>query len=1150
MKILTLYFKNINSLEGESLIDFQKKPLANAGVFAITGPNGSGKTSLLDAISLAFYGETFRFDRPAEHVITHNATESFAQVEFSIADKKFKTRWHLQRKNNKVKAELLEPTMQLFALNINEKEELLAESLQTVVSKINQILGMDFHSFSRSIMLAQGDFAAFLNALDNERMGILEKMSSIDIYEEYKQELRTKTQQSERALAQLKNDLNTLPIMSTVEVETCHDNLIDFKEQLDDYRQQKNEFKEQLAWYQRIRLFKQQILNLNKKQGQNNQQLDYVEKKRQTILSLEKALDFKDDVSAMELQQQQFKQSKKSVDSATYELEQLKKQQQKLKIKTNVAAVEGKNSADQKQVIDKLRYQVQQKNVVLKTETSLIELINKDIIANKTRQTEILVWLDAHSTDKTLLDGFPETKELKQLSLDLSKREQQYQATEKQTKEVQLLLEKNQDNETIEVQKTIETKQLLMNAEKLLDSMIEDSPLIERQHLAEDQLQRTNDFKELYTLAKINNRVSNRGFLGLFSQKKSEERLSVKELNQQAKEITKKISESQFLRNTLEKAIINEKLLKKMLTFREHLEKDFPCPLCGAIEHPFTKTPPRETDSQQTLKDQKNKLHLLIVQADKIKMEIINRQKHDEKETVNANNLQKNRSQWRILTNKLNVSSKLLEINNFSLMKQLLKQSEGELNEFKQHLSLFQQQQLLIEKLTIQLEAIKESVVTLKTELERLQIKDTQLQKILPVLKIQLEKMTVDEKILSDKTIKKLASLNEKIPIKDTDDLLLERLKIREQDYKIYLEKGNMVKNNLLESDNKIINSQQKMKKLTAEISQHEQVLKVEESIGLYLAEIEKQKLIINKEQVFQQQQQQLQQLEKTLTEKLQASSFSDLNELKEALILVTKQAEVEQKYASLQQESTSLEQEQQQLESQLKAEQNLEINLAKREVVELKSRALDEKISITNDEIRYLNDLQHKQVKIQQQHALLSEKLQQQQQHFDEAKINLCESENNGIVFRRRVQLKMATKLLSQTNNILEKMNGRYYIRQAPSDTGLALEIEDTKQQNSRRLPKSLSGGESFVVSLALALGLSELANNGKAVNSLFLDEGFGNLDSETLYTVVTTLQSLKTQGKTVGIISHVDGVKKRIKTRIEMVKKMNGLSKLKKIS
>ncbi|MGR8952482.1 MAG: AAA family ATPase, partial [Gammaproteobacteria bacterium] len=65
MKILNIRFKNINSLEGENRINFEQAPFADTGVFAITGPNGSGKTSILDAITLALYGETYRFDRPA-----------------------------------------------------------------------------------------------------------------------------------------------------------------------------------------------------------------------------------------------------------------------------------------------------------------------------------------------------------------------------------------------------------------------------------------------------------------------------------------------------------------------------------------------------------------------------------------------------------------------------------------------------------------------------------------------------------------------------------------------------------------------------------------------------------------------------------------------------------------------------------------------------------------------------------------------------------------------------------------------------------------------------------------------------------------------------------------------------------------------------
>jgi DNA repair protein SbcC/Rad50 len=138
----------------------------------------------------------------------------------------------------------------------------------------------------------------------------------------------------------------------------------------------------------------------------------------------------------------------------------------------------------------------------------------------------------------------------------------------------------------------------------------------------------------------------------------------------------------------------------------------------------------------------------------------------------------------------------------------------------------------------------------------------------------------------------------------------------------------------------------------------------------------------------------------------------------------------------------------------------------------------------------------------------------------------------------------------LLQTNTTLEKISGRYYLRQKSSDRGLALEIEDTYQGNVRRLPKTLSGGESFIVSLALALGLSELASNGKSIDSLFLDEGFGNLDAETLYTVINTLEGLRAHGKTVGVISHVEAVQKRFKAQLQLAKKPNGLGELRKVS
>jgi DNA repair protein SbcC/Rad50 len=201
--------------------------------------------------------------------------------------------------------------------------------------------------------------------------------------------------------------------------------------------------------------------------------------------------------------------------------------------------------------------------------------------------------------------------------------------------------------------------------------------------------------------------------------------------------------------------------------------------------------------------------------------------------------------------------------------------------------------------------------------------------------------------------------------------------------------------------------------------------------------------------------------------------------------------------------------------------------------------------------EAKRLETIVREQKQYKEKHAAILAQVESQQALVQQAQTDVAEmSAENGMVFRRRVQERMVERLLSQTNTTLEKISGRYYIRQKPSDRGLALEIEDTYQGNVRRLPKTLSGGESFIVSLALALGLSELANNGRSVDSLFLDEGFGNLDAETLYTVINTLEGLRAVGKTVGVISHVEAVQKRFKAQLQLVKKPNGLGELRKVS
>ncbi len=122
---------------------------------------------------------------------------------------------------------------------------------------------------------------------------------------------------------------------------------------------------------------------------------------------------------------------------------------------------------------------------------------------------------------------------------------------------------------------------------------------------------------------------------------------------------------------------------------------------------------------------------------------------------------------------------------------------------------------------------------------------------------------------------------------------------------------------------------------------------------------------------------------------------------------------------------------------------------------------------------------------------------------------------------------------MVSYANNQLARLNDRYLLIRA-EDEPLDLNVVDNYQAGEIRSTKNLSGGETFIVSLALALGLSRMSSRKVRVDSLFLDEGFGTLDEDTLETALTTLAGLRQDGKMIGVISHVGAMKERINTKI----------------
>ncbi|MDB6037597.1 MAG: hypothetical protein JWM99_1438 [Verrucomicrobiales bacterium] len=151
----------------------------------------------------------------------------------------------------------------------------------------------------------------------------------------------------------------------------------------------------------------------------------------------------------------------------------------------------------------------------------------------------------------------------------------------------------------------------------------------------------------------------------------------------------------------------------------------------------------------------------------------------------------------------------------------------------------------------------------------------------------------------------------------------------------------------------------------------------------------------------------------------------------------------------------------------------------------------------------------------------------------------------HDGRTFRRYAQSVSLDVLVHYANRQLLRLNDRYQLRRREGDE-LELEIEDLHQAGAVRPMASLSGGESFLASLALALGLSDIAGRNVRIESLFIDEGFGSLDSDTLDVAISALEALRQDNKTVGVISHVDLLKERIATQIIVEKQAGGTSSL----
>ncbi len=1147
MKILNIHFKNINSLEGEHSVDFELAPFTDSGVFAITGPNGSGKSSILDVITLGLYGETFRFNRPADHVMTQQTTDCFATIEFSLDGEKYRSTWSAQRLTNQASDALLPIEMSLYRYSDGQ---LLAQTPQQVCTQVADITGMNFRSFTRSILLAQGDFAAFLNALDNERMDILERIIGSDIYADYKKDLFDNAEKAQKTLDHLKQELDSIAFMDVDQQEACQQDLNDFTEQLSELKEDQQQLKQQQAQLTAITSLQKDIADQENDLKTALSQLADLQLNLAKLSASQDALLFKDDINAIAEKELLIQQGQATLNDFHIELSQLKAQLGSENIAPESIAQQSFN--EQQQTLAKLKTQISQTDLTIQTETTQWQSLSEQYGEKQATLAQLAQWLQDHTLDERLLTDFPELGVLKKCRLELLETSKKQTTFGKHSKKALTSFKNNTASLALEQQKQAELHLKIPLEEQELIDLAEGHSTDDLDAVRLEQQERLKDLQQLYQLAQKHQKLTaGGGFFSLFKAREQPD-FDIEVLTIELERLRLDMLREANIKKVLEDAISYEALLKKMAPSRVHLVDGKPCALCGALQHPYAKFPPTPSNSKQALIDQKAKVRALTEKISTADSHINIAKKQIERNSSRNSQRQQIRAQWLNLCNRLNVASPDLDITKLALMQSLIQKENDELTNTVQFIKRYRDKQANIKKSKTLLVTCTATIEQLQLSIEQLSSSNEGLSQEQVDLASALSAYQEQERQLADKILTQLTVLGEKMPNLGQEDALFDKLNARRQDYHGYTFRHKSLLEELISLEAQQTDCQAEVLRCNELALIYAEQLQKEQLISLHLALIEKQTLIADKEQALTRLAQEMTELKHHLQEKLATTSFTSVQEISDILRLIVNQADLEHTQAALEQHIAtlkhSLEDQQTQLATEL-ANIDLSLNLTDL-TAQLKS--LNEKIEIADMEVQHLQKQLKDQQQLQQRYESVSLQWQQQtaiaQPYF--AEVALFATESNGMAFRRRVQQRIADQLLAQTNALLEKISGRYYLRKGHSEQGLALEIEDTYHANARRLPKSLSGGESFIVSLALALGLSELANNGRSVESLFLDEGFGNLDAEALYTVISTLESLQTHGKTVGVISHVEAVQKRIKAQLQVVKKANGMGELRKAS
>jgi exonuclease SbcC len=1214
MKILKIELQNINSLKSDTpiVIDFESEVFKGVGLFAITGSTGAGKTTILDAITIALYRNVPRFNKSnikagLEDVVSYGAHDAMSRLTFETKGERFEVLWsiRLSAKNGK---KLNTPQETVYFKNLTT-QKILGESKTEVLMEVERITQLSYQQFLRSVLLAQGEFAAFLSANANEKGNLLQQITGEEIYKKIGENLRLKIGTEEKELERIKSKINNIDILTDEKLNELATEKAECEASIVNFTSEKKAVEVILNWYKKNDELLKKQTELEKEQADAEMELEANRATLQLLELHESAEPHKETVEEiarieLEIKKKEFRT--KEIEDALVlinnNLRQVIDEQEKSKAAFTNCKTNSEDWQPKLEKVAKLDTEMASINSIIAENTksanqlqNILDELTKEKnkhLATQTTQQEDL---------KTINQFLHEQKDVPEIASRLS--EWNTYLTQRKTYYTQLNQIVTSINQEKEIGKKalsqFDTTQALLTIEfpKLdvlkseineitaslsannLEALIRNNTQLEAQK---------NQLKELVQLSE--------NFIVL-DKKKIQLMSEIQALKQvyetQSALVETKKGEIALAEISLKDAETIYELESKINSFEEErkkLEKGKPCNLCGATEHPFVEryAALEISKSKQTVEERKLKLDNLkneqtqqlvklaennaTLQA--LQIELSTREQ-EITDILNKFNLFKAESaienNQAIIAAKDIVESELKMVTEKIVAAQQLQKRKD--NKELEHKKLSDKMAELNNDLTKFAEQTKASTVNVKqkeSEYKSLSLSISNIESVL-IEEFRRYAMALPE---VDYTASFVQMLTDRITLYNTkskaatdlDHALKQLQSALENTENQTVEKCLALKKFQIENDEhklKVISftnqralilpigtsTESKRSELQFAFEKadkhHEDVTTELNKLKTLMATHTSENEIIAKEQVDNKAKLQTQNL--ALDEQIASSNFASRQEIIQALLSLEDKIKFTDLRKRLDDKQLMLKTIAAQLAeafSQQSIVKPVDVTeqqaSAKMIEIENTKKLAQERVTAINTQVELDNQIKMRNRGVIDE-ILAQEKILKTWNRLNEI---LGGSKD---AFNTYVQRLTLSNLINLANIHLFKLNKRYSLQMnATYSKGEELNfmLVDHFQTDQTRYVDTSSGGEKFLISLALALGLSDLASNNVSIGSLFIDEGFGTLDSNTLETVISTLETLQSQGKMIGIISHVDNLKERIPVQIQVQKKSNGVS------